>query len=100
MTAPAGTVVVAEGEAADRFFLIEQGRVEVTQGGRLLRHQGPGEFFGEIGLLRDVPRTATVTAAEDTVLLVLGRSDFLRAVTSDVAAIREADQVASRRLAA
>lgn len=100
VTAPAGTVVVAEGEAADRFFLVEQGRVEVTQGGRLLRHQGPGEFFGEIGLLRDVPRTATVTAAEDTVLLVLGRSDFLRAVTSDVAANREADQVVNRRLAA
>src|SRR5829696_9810462 len=54
--------------------------VVVTQDGRHLRKEGPGEFFGEIGLLRDVPRTATVTALEDTEPLSLAREPFLDAV--------------------
>ena len=69
----AGDVVIREGDDADGFFVIESGLVEVTQGDRVLRREGPGEFFGEIGLLRDVPRTATVTAVEDTVLRSLDR---------------------------
>ena len=56
------------------------GVVEVTQGERFLRRGGPGEFFGEIGLLRDVPRTATVIALEDTVLWRWTRRAFLDAV--------------------
>ena len=77
----AGEVVVREGDVADRFFVIESGLVEVTQRGRVLRREGPGDFFGEIGLLRDVPRTATVTAVEDTVLHGARPDDFLDAVT-------------------
>jgi CRP-like cAMP-binding protein len=94
----AGEVVLREGEDSDRFFVIESGLVEVTQGGAVLRQEGPGEFFGEIGLLRDVPRTATVTVVEDTVLLALERDDFLDAVTGQSDAFRAADDVVSLRL--
>jgi MFS family permease len=94
----AGEVVLREGEDSDRFFVIESGLVEVTQGGVALRQEGPGEFFGEIGLLRDVPRTATVTAVEDTVLLALGRDEFLAAVTGQNEAFRAADDIVSLRL--
>jgi MFS family permease len=95
---PAGEVVLREGEDSDRFFVIESGLVEVTQDGTVLRREGPGEFFGEIGLLRDVPRTATVTAVEDTVLLALGRDDFLAAVTGQSESFRAADDIVSLRL--
>lgn len=95
----AGATVMTTGDHADGFFVILAGRVEVTRDGVLLRTEGPGEYFGEIGLLRDVPRTATVTAAEDTVLLGLGRAEFLGAVTGTPAAARAADAVVADRLA-
>lgn len=95
---PTAGVVVTEGEESDRFFIIESGLVEVTQDGVMLRREGPGDFFGEIGLLRDVPRTATVTAVEDTVLMTLGRDEFLAAVTGQGDAFRAADDVVSFRL--
>ena len=94
----AGQVVVREGEESDRFFVIESGLVEVTQGGRVLRREGPGEFFGEIGLLRDIPRTATVTAVEDTVLQGLSREDFLAAVNGERESYLAADDIVARRL--
>ena len=94
----AGSPALREGEDSDRFYVIESGLVEVTQDGAVLRREGPGEFFGEIGLLRDVPRTATVTAVEDTVLLALGRDDFLAAVTGQREAYLAADDIVARRL--
>src|SRR6478672_1404513 len=95
VTVVAGEVVVAEGQDSDQFFVIESGLVEVTHDGAVLRQEGPGEFFGEIGLLRDVPRTATVTAVEDTVLMALGRDEFLAAVTGQSEAFRAADDIVS-----
>ena len=95
---PPAAPALREGEDSDRFYLIESGLVEVTQNGVVLRREGPGEFFGEIGLLRDVPRTATVTAVEDTVLLALGRADFLAAVTGQRDAYLAADDIVTRRL--
>jgi hypothetical protein len=94
----AGDVVLREGEESDRFYVVESGRVEVTQAGELLRQEGAGDFFGEIGLLRDVPRTATITAIEDTRLLALERNDFLSAVTGQGEARRAADDIVTRRL--
>ena len=73
--------MLQEGDRSDRFYVIESGRVEVTQAGRVLREEGPGDYFGEIGLLRDVPRTATITTVEDTVLQALDRETFLRVVS-------------------
>ena len=95
----AGDVFVREGGVSDRFYVIASGRVEVTQGVRVLRHEGPGEFFGEIGLLRDVPRTATISAVEDTELLALDRDDFLDAVTGQIEARSAAEDIVTRRLA-
>jgi len=95
----AGDVVIQEGEASDRFYVIESGSVTATHDGVLLRHENTGEFFGEIGLLRDVPRTATITADEDTVLLALERDDFLAAVTGQTEAMTAAESVVARRLA-
>jgi hypothetical protein len=95
----AGEVVVAEGEASDRFYVIESGEVEVSQAGLLLRTECAGDFFGEIGLLRDVPRTATVTAVSPVRLHALERTDFLDAVTGQDEALAATEEVVSRRLA-
>lgn len=78
---PAGTVVIAEGEVGDRYYLVERGRADVTMAGRHVRTVEPGGSFGEIALLHDVPRTATVTAADDLELLTVEREAFLQAVT-------------------
>jgi MFS family permease len=78
---PAGEEVIVQGEIGDRFFLIERGEVEVFENGVFRRNEGPGESFGEIALLRDVPRTATVRTTARTRLLVLEREQFLLAVS-------------------
>jgi hypothetical protein len=98
VSVPAGDVVVAEGEAADRFYIVDSGRVAVTHGDQFVRHEGPGEYFGEIGLLRDVPRTATVTADQDTVLYSLGRTEFLDAVSGSPESATALEEVVSVRL--
>jgi predicted MFS family arabinose efflux permease len=95
----AGETVLREGEESDLFFIIESGTVEVTQDDEVLRREGPGEFFGEIGLLRDVPRTATVTALEDTELVTVARDDFLEALEGAEESLAAANDVVSRRLA-
>lgn len=77
---PAGKDVIVQGEIGDRFFLIEEGQVEVFEDGAFRRNEGPGESFGEIALLHDVPRTATVRTTEETRLLALDRDQFLLAV--------------------
>ena len=95
VTATQGDVVVAEGEPGQRFFVIGSGRVDVTMAGRHVRELGPGGWFGEIALLRDVPRTATVTASEDTVLWALERDSFLASVAAAPRARTVADDHAA-----
>ena len=77
---------------------MESGRTQATHDGQVLSTQGPGDPFGEIALLRDVPRTATVTALEDSVLLYLERDDFLAAVTGDSEVENRADDLIARRI--
>ena len=97
----AGDVIVHEGDESDLFYVIESGRVQVTAAdGQVLREEGPGDYFGEIGLLRDVPRTATITAMEPTLLLALEREEFLDAVTGQGESRRLAEDVVTRRLRA
>ena len=78
--------------------MIESGRVEVSAAGERLRELGPGEGFGEIALLRDVPRTATVTALDDVVLKGLDRHDFIPAVTGHSESYEVAETVVNRLL--
>jgi MFS family permease len=99
VTFSAGQVVVREGDPADRFYVIAEGEVEVSHGDVVVRRETAGDFFGEIGLLRNVPRTATVTAVTDVKLWSLERSVFLGAVTGTGAARVAAEDVVSRRIA-
>ena len=94
----AGEVVIREGEEGDRFYVIESGRATASYRGELLRSMGPGDPFGEIALLRDVPRTATVTADEPMVLLALDRQLFLDAVTGNSEVNNRADDLISQRI--
>ena len=95
---PAGETVMRAGDAGDRFYLVDSGvvRIELNQGAK---QSGTGEYFGEIALLRDVPRTATVTAATATRLYGLQRADFLAAVTGHAIAEAVAHEVINARLA-
>jgi MFS family permease len=94
-----GTEIIREGEAGDRFYVIRSGEVEVLTAGEPVATQGPGDHFGEIALLRDVPRTATVRAKTAVDLYALERDEFLSAVTGHPASAEAADAVISSRLA-
>jgi CRP-like cAMP-binding protein len=94
-----GTVIVREGDAGDRFYIVAEGEIEVSQDGRTISELDAGGYFGEIALLRDVPRTATVTAKTNAVLYALDREDFLSAVTGHAQSAEAAETVMSARLA-
>jgi CRP-like cAMP-binding protein len=79
---PSGKVVAKEGAAGHEFFVILDGKVDITKGGKLVNTMGPGDFFGELAMLGKVPRSATVTAAAPTRLLVVGHREFTSLLTS------------------
>jgi MFS family permease len=81
VSVPAGRVVFDQGDIGDRFYVIESGTAEVIGDGRLVTTLGPGEAFGEIALLRRVPRTAAVRAADELRLQALASDHFLPVVT-------------------
>ena len=95
-----GARVVAQGDPGDRFFVIAEGAASVEIDGVETTRLGPGDFFGEIALLRDVPRTATVAAVEDLRLFALERDDFIAAVTGHAPSREAADSVVAMRLPA
>jgi MFS family permease len=95
----AGTVIVREGDPGDRFYIVVEGTVDVTQDDAHLTVLEPGDYFGEIALLRDVSRTATVVAETAVVLYALDRDDFLAAVTGHPQSAEAAESVMSARLA-
>jgi MFS family permease len=82
----AGEAVVREGDRADRFYLVDAGSLRVSRrtdaGEETLRELGPGAVFGEIGLLRGIPRTATVTATSPAVLYAMDATSFAELVGS------------------
>jgi MFS family permease len=93
-----GVPIIREGEVGDRFYVIAAGEVDVTEHGRFLRTEAPGECFGEIALLRDVPRTATVVARTDVDLLALEQVEFLAAITGDRRALAAGHELVDSRL--
>lgn len=94
----AGEEIFRQGDVGDRYYIVADGTVEIIIDGEVVRETGPGGYFGEIALLRDVPRTATVRAQGDVELLALDRDDFIAAVTGHAASAEAADSVIATRL--
>jgi CRP-like cAMP-binding protein len=93
-----GMEITRQGEVGDRFYVVDDGDLDVTIDGKPAATLGAGDHFGEIALLRDVPRTATVTARTDSSLLALERDEFVSAVTGHPASRDAADAVVAARL--
>jgi MFS family permease len=93
-----GETLFVQGAQGDRFYLVASGEVEVLVDGRPVALERPGEGIGEIALLRDVPRTATVRAKSESELWALGREPFLAAVTAHPASDAAARGLAASRL--
>jgi CRP-like cAMP-binding protein len=94
-----GAELIREGEAGDRYLIVADGEVDVSQDGRELQRLGPGAGVGEISLLRDVPRTATVRATTQVMAYALERAAFLSAVTGHSVARSVADHIVDDHLA-
>jgi MFS family permease len=99
LSVPAGHVLIRQGDPGDRFYVLAKGMMEVTADGKAVATIGPGDYTGEIALLRDVPRTATVTSTTACEAYALSREDFLGAVTSHVTSQEAAESAVSSRLA-
>jgi MFS family permease len=97
--AVAGELVVTQGEHGDRFYVVESGELDVSVDGAEVSTLHAGDFFGEIALLRDVPRTATVRANRDSALLALERNEFLSALAGYAVSLSSAEAVVGLRLA-
>jgi len=94
---PVGEAVVQEGEHGDCFYVITEGRFDVMSSHGRFPPLAEGDVFGEIALLHDVPRTATVTARTDSTVLALDRDSFLSAVGGHRYSARTIDSLATER---
>jgi MFS family permease len=95
-----GDALMREGEAGDRFLVIESGAVVVTRAGRELARLGPGDGCGEIALLRRVRRTATVTATAPVEAWAIDSTTFLAAVGGHAGSTAVAEEIVEQRLRA
>lgn len=97
-----GDVIVRQGAPADKFFIIADGEVEVLREDngqtRTVARLGKGQFFGEMAVLRDMPRTATVRAVQPTTLLAMDRDAFRGLVAQSLGTTENFDQVIQQRL--
>ena len=96
---PAGSDVIREGEEGDRFYVIASGELEVIRDGRVAAIRRRSEGFGEIALMYDIPRTATVRTRSESQLYALDRDAFMLAVTGHVSVQGAARDLADARLA-
>jgi MFS family permease len=92
---PDGSEIIAQGEVGDRYFIIDEGEVDVVMDGEVVSRLASGHGFGELALLRDAPRAATVVARGPVRLLALDRDAFLPAVTGHAGARRAAETLAA-----
>jgi MFS family permease len=97
---PSGKRIIGQGDTGDRFYVISEGQFEVTRDGRRVATLGPGDYFGEIALLRDTPRIATVIALADSEVFILERGEFIAAITGHSLSGEAATQIIEDRLAA
>jgi CRP/FNR family transcriptional regulator, cyclic AMP receptor protein len=99
MELPAGTVLCKEGEIGHEFFVILDGKAEVTKKGKRVTQRGGGEFIGEIALVEQVPRTATVTAKTPLRVFVLTSKDFHHLLEENPKVERKVLRALARRVA-
>ncbi len=92
-----GTTLISEGASGDEMFVVGTGTVSVSRQGDEIAVLGPGNIFGEIALLTDTPRIATVTAIDPTTLVVVNREAFLGALVTDTATRLAIEQLAASR---
>ncbi|MGH2629558.1 MAG: cyclic nucleotide-binding domain-containing protein [Actinomycetota bacterium] len=98
LATPSGSDVVVQGETGDRFYVIDSGSFDVIVDGRVLRRLREGDAFGEIALLHDVPRTATVRATDDGAVWTLDQEEFLATVTGQPQVSSAAHAISAERL--
>ncbi len=97
ITAAPGVDIFEQGDEGDMVYIVDQGSVEIIRHGAVINTNGPGDYFGEIALLRDIPRTATVRAVDEVHLYALTREAFLEAVTGSSKSHELAHTEADRR---
>jgi MFS family permease len=95
---PAGETIFRQGDAGDHFYIVDSGEVEIEIDGREANVLRPGDSFGEIALLRDIPRTGTARARKETKLYALDREAFVGAVTGHAASSEAAEGIVVARL--
>jgi CRP/FNR family transcriptional regulator, cyclic AMP receptor protein len=95
---PAGKALCTEGEIGHEFFVIVDGDIEVTRHGKPVPLRGGGEFVGEIALLEETPRTATVTAKTPVRAFVLTRHDFRALIDANPSVERKVLRALARRV--
>ena len=95
---PAGEVLCREGDTGQEFFVIVDGEIDITSKGKPVAARGGGDFVGEIALLEDTKRTATVTAKTPLRVFVLTRQDFRRLVDANPAVERKVMHALARRV--
>jgi CRP-like cAMP-binding protein len=95
---PAGTDVIRQGDIGDRFYVADAGEFEVVIDGERVNTLSEGDFFGEIALLHDVPRTATVRARTDGAVWALDQEEFLATLTDLPQAAGEARRISAERI--
>jgi CRP-like cAMP-binding protein len=98
MDVGAGEVLCKEGVSGQEFFVIMEGQVEITRRGQPIATFGSGEFVGEVSLIEDVPRTATVTAKTPLRFFVMTRRAFLRLLDSNPQVERKVLRALAKRV--